>query len=253
MQRISLGYGILLHTTLNYIGKKKLSYQQDFIVQIFMGRTWQKGVNTAETNSLKMIQTSLRSHMCLRVLLGHEPKKQSQKCFLFTLKFYFSTSGPATHGLKFLGEMRSNGTSMAKLSRPFACSEKTRCCQTDTSKAVQNAPSHQHLTNPACFSSENKPCTSETKTCFRHDVLKRHPERADSPRAAAMLVGAQTPQLSHWAKQDNSISANRRSSERTFCEQAVAPIRFSSWVYTLQRATLTHSRSAASSDCLHKV
>lgn len=225
-----------------------------------MGRTWQKGVNTAETNSLMMIQTSLSLHMCLRVLLGHEPKKQSQKSFLFTLKFYFSTPGPFTHGLKFLTEICSNGTNIHRqLSCPFAHSDKTRCCQTDTSKVVQNVPFHQHLTNSACFSSESKTCTLETKTCFRHTVLKREPKCTDSlgscrgPSAAVMLVGAQsgaqTLQFSHWVEQDSGISANRSSSESTFCEQLIALIQFSSWVHTLWHTVDLQSALIACTKC----
>lgn len=84
-----------------------------------MGSTWQKGVNTAETNSVKMLHTSLRLHMCLRVLLGYKPKKQSQKSFLFTLKFCFSTSGPSTHRLKFLTEICNNGANVRRKTLPF--------------------------------------------------------------------------------------------------------------------------------------
>jgi len=66
-----------------------------------------------------MLHTSLRLHMCLRVLLGYEPKKQSQKSFLLTLKLCLSTSGPSTCRLTFPTEICNNGANVLRKTLPI--------------------------------------------------------------------------------------------------------------------------------------
>lgn len=260
MQTISLGYGILLHTTLKFIGKKRLSYQQDFIVQIFMGRTWQKGVNTAETNSLMMIQTSLSLHMCLRVLLGHEPKKQSQKSFLFTLKFYFSTSGPSTHGLKFLTEICSNGTNIHRQTLLSICTLRqdqmlpNRHLKGGAKRPISATP---HKFSLFLFRKQNLHfrdqkllsayCPEETTQMHTQLGLLTWPESSGDARGCAERGTSA------------AVFPLSGTGQRHFCQQKqlrkgfLWTVNCTNSVFFMGIYTLTHSRSSASSDRLYKV